>query len=115
MDKLDWIALDNQVEEFRQKCKGRNGQAWAYTVSHGQLLIRYYDDQTTSSVYLRCKDIASVSFRKHWNYSLPDVHFSDGEYGPEITISDGENLMINCGFAFWVQSDEFLDGDSAFF
>jgi hypothetical protein len=116
--KLNWIALKERPAVFEEKCEGRNGQVWAYTVSHGQLLVRFYDDESASkqAIYLRCKDVGSVSFRKHWHKARPEVQISEDDNGePVVAISDGENLTIECGFAFWIEHDGVLDSDSAFF
>ena len=87
-------------------------------MTHGQFLVRFYDDESTSKdgVYLRCKDVRSVSFQKHWHEARPEVRQSkDSDGEPVVIISDGEHLAIECGFAFWIEHDGILDSDSALF
>ena len=109
-----WLAnltrSDKELLGLIQRWKGSRVQPWEYSVSHGQLLVRFHRDGPSPipSFYLYCKDCHSVQFESHWVGA--DVHLStsSGKYGLQITVVDGDHLRVICGAVAGVESEEFI-------
>src|SRR5260221_3842881 len=109
-----WFAnltrSDRELLDLIQRWKGSRVQAWEYSVSHGQLLVRFHREGSNPipSLYLYCKNCHSVQFESHWVGA--DVRFSTspGKYGPQITVVDGNHLHVVCGYVGGVESEEYI-------
>jgi hypothetical protein len=99
---FDEIAL--LISEWQ----GCRAQAWEYTVSHGQFLIRLRreDDPNDLSLFLWCKNCHRVNFTSHWINSNLEVSTSQGEYGTVWLLKDTDNLSVSSGALFAFVSDD---------
>src|SRR5689334_4321527 len=100
----NWLPIKNESPEFLAQCRGLRGQAWAYSTSHGQMLVRFYRDRSLAGTYLYCKGCDLVQFQSSWLHADVRIEVSTGRYGPLYTITDGDRLRIVCGAAFWAES-----------
>lgn len=109
-----WLGRVTEDEkglaQLLERWRGSKGQPWEYSVSHGQLLVRFFREgsNSISSFYLYCKNCHSVQFQDHWVNADVRVSTSRGRHGPLVTIVDGNSLRVVCGAAFGVESEEFI-------
>ena len=111
-----WISglADVQKELHRWESADSVAQAWAYSVSHSQMLVRIYRQQGTgspspTSLYLYLKDCHRVSFHDLWRDIRVRVEEQRGKYGPEFIVTDGDRLFVHCGVRpFAAESPVFL-------
>jgi hypothetical protein len=88
--------------------KGSRAQAWEYTVSHGQFLVRLHrdDDPDDLSLFLWCKGCYRVNFTSHWVNSNLEISKSQGEYGTVWLLKDADNLSVSSSALFAFVSDD---------
>ena len=109
----EWKAGTSDVTRELEKWAGGSAQAWGYSVSHSQLLIRLFRDsgnkENRTSLYLYLKDCRQVSFRDSWHEVAIEIAEQPGELGFEYTLTDGERFYARCGVKpFAAESEEFL-------
>ena len=86
------------VLELLNTCGFSYGQAFAYLVSHSQILIRYHKgEHPCNSHYLFVKDCYEVKFKDNWKKEDLTIEEIEGEYGTEFIIKDGDSLYIRSG------------------
>ena len=103
-----WLTIQDDGAELFTRCRGLQAQPWSYSVSHGQLLIRFYAPSEIAGIYLYCKVCDNVQFVKYWKNANPKVETSQGRHGKIYTITDGDRLRIVCGVAFIAECAEFV-------
>jgi len=80
--------------------RGGMARAWAYSVSHSQLLIRVHREQTPvdiRSLFLYIKGCSRVSFLESWRNVSFTIKEVAGDSGTEYEISDADRCIIRCG------------------
>lgn len=90
------------------QCRGLRGQAWSYSTSHSQMLVRFYRSGSMAGIYLYCMSCDVVQFQSYWEDADVSVRISQGRFGPLYTITDGDRLRIECGAAFMAESSELI-------
>jgi hypothetical protein len=103
-----WLRIENESPGLLAQCRGLRGQAWAYSTSHSEMLVRFYRDGSLAGIYLFCKSCDLVQFQSSWLDADVRVEISQGQYGPVYTITDGDRLRIVCGAAFLAESPELI-------
>src|SRR5689334_16196714 len=103
-----WLRIENESPELLAQCRSLRGQAWSYSTSHSQMLVRFYRDGSLAGIYLYCKSCDLVHFESFWLDADVRVEISQGRYGPVYTITDGERLRIMCGAAFLAESPDLV-------
>ena len=102
--KLKLVSGKEAVLNLFKDWKGSSGQAFAYQISHSQLLIRYHRYESAGSGFLLfVKDCYEVKFKDSWKNENLTIDETEGEYGTEYIIKDADNLYIRSGvrpFAF---------------
>ena len=104
----NWLRIQDEPVDLVAQCRGLRGQAWAYSVSHSQLLIRFYQEGDRAGIYLYCKMCDLVHFQADWENADLSVHISEGQNGRVYAITDGDRLRIVCGAAFVAHSSNFI-------
>jgi hypothetical protein len=104
-----WLRIENETPELLALCRGLRGQAWAYSTSHSQMLVRFYRDGSLAGIYLYCKSCDSVHFESSWLDANLRIEISQGRNAPRYVITDGDRLRIVCGAAFLAESPELVD------
>jgi hypothetical protein len=102
-----WTENDDELNGLLHRWRGANAQAWEYSVSHGQLLIRLHREETNPipSAYILCKNCHSVHFESGWKGADMSFTVAPGSYGPLYTFTDGKRLTVVCGAAFGAETD----------
>jgi hypothetical protein len=111
-----WIEglADVQKELHRWEGADSVAQGWAYSVSHSQLLVRFYRQQgvgspSATSLWLYLKDCHRVSFHDIWRDVRVRIEERPGKFGPEFIVTDGDRLFVHCGVRpFAAESSEFV-------
>jgi len=103
-----WLRIESELPQLLAECRGLRGQAWAYSTSHGQMLVRFYRDGSLAGVYLYCMSCDFVQFQSSWLDADVRVEISKGRYGQVYTITDGDRLRIVCGAAFLAESPDLV-------
>ena len=103
-----WISIDDDSPRLLAQCRGLRGQAWSYSTSHSQMLVRFYRDGSLAGIYLYCKSCDMVQFQDSWLDANVRVEISKGQRGSVYTITDGDRLRIVCGAAFLAESPELV-------
>jgi hypothetical protein len=103
-----WLRIENESPDLLAQCRGLRGQAWSYSTSHSQLLVRFYRDGSLAGIYLYCKGCDLVHFVSSWLDADVRVEISQGQFGPVYTITDGERLRVICGAAFLAESSDLV-------
>jgi hypothetical protein len=109
-----WIKGKEDVLRELKHWEGAKAQAWAYSVSHGQFLVRLYREEghqkheSPSSLYMYLKVCDRVEFDSLWRDAHIHIDEKKGEHGPEFIVSDGNRLSITCGAVFATVSQEFV-------
>jgi hypothetical protein len=107
---FDWISDPDQVSALLQKWRGATAQGWAYSVSHGQLLIRvHWEEEPVKlfSLFLYFKNCSRVAFDDTWRNFELKITEVEGKFGPEIEATDASRLSVRCGggpFAYETES-----------
>ena len=101
-EEISWGRIElnsgsNAVFKLFEDWKDSTGQAFAYLVSHSQILIRFYKSSSRDSFFLFVKDCYEVKFKDNWKSTNLTIEEIEGEYGPEFIIKDGDNLYIRSG------------------
>ena len=104
----NWLSIEKEGAELFARCRGLQAQPWSYSVSHGQLLIRFYTPSKIAGIYLYCKICEIVQFVKYWEDASPKIDISQGRHGKIYTVTDGNRLRIVCGAAFIAECPEFV-------
>jgi hypothetical protein len=88
--------------------QGCRVEAWEYSVSHGQFLVRVHreDPNDIFSLFLLCKNCYRVNFISHWINSNLEISISQGELGTVWLLKDADNLSVTSGALFAVVSDD---------
>jgi len=112
-----WISGMGDVQKELHRWKGADGQAWGYSVSHSQLLIRIFREQenkrSRTSLYLYLKDCYRVSFNDSWRDVDIQIQEEPGKFGPEFIIADSDRLFVHCGVhPFSAESPNFVRFES---
>src|SRR3989338_1802803 len=98
-----WIEGSADVRRELERWRGATAQAWAYSVSHSQFLVRLYREEASRSdvrppsLFLYLKGCDRVSFSDTWRSASVRVEERKGEFGPRFFISDAERLSVDCG------------------
>jgi len=103
-----WLPVEGDACELLAQCRGLMGQAWAYSTSHSQMLVRFYTPGSLAGIYLYCTGCDLVHFQSSWLDANTRVEISQGRYGPVYTITDGERLRIVCARACLAESRDLL-------
>ena len=106
-----WKTNASEVNELLARWRGSRGQAWSYSSSLAQFLIRFYRDEPSpiQSAYLHCAGCRKVSFDTHWqDSSIQILSTPDGRF----RISDGERLHVECGIVQAAEIDDLITFDS---
>ena len=96
----NWISDPSMVEAKLNAWRGGSAQAWSYSVSHSQLLIRIYWENNPveiRSLFLYVKDCSYVAFSSSWQDVSFTIREITGDSGIEYEISDGDRCAIRCG------------------
>jgi hypothetical protein len=95
----NWIADASKVDAMLKAWRGGMAQAWAYSVSHSQLLIRVHREKNpveVRSLFIYIKGCMQISFQSSWR----DVAFVIKEIGAgsgsEYEVSDADRCIIRC-------------------
>lgn len=104
----NWSPIEKEASGMLLSCHGLIGQAWSYSTSHSQLLVRFYREGSDSGIYLYCKDCDSIQFEGSWRQAMPTVELSPSQFPGRVTIKDGERLSVICGAAFLAESSVFV-------
>lgn len=109
----NWISGTADVSLELDKWAGCVAQAWGYSVSHSQLLIRLYREEgsqrSRTSLYLYLKDCNKVSFMDGWRNVQITIEEQAGKFGTEYVLADGDRFYTHCGVTpFAAESEEFL-------
>jgi hypothetical protein len=103
-----WLPIKSKCPELLARCRGLRGQAWSYSTSHSQMLVRFYREGSLAGIYLYCKSCDSVQFLSSWLDANVRVEISQGRHGPVYTITDGDRMRIMCGAAFVAESSDLV-------
>jgi hypothetical protein len=108
-----WITGRADVLHELESWRGATAQAWAYSVSHSQFLVRLYREEDLKgsplvSLYLYLKVCDRVSFVGIWRDASIQIAERAGKYGREFVVSDGDRLRIECGAVFAAASTEMV-------
>jgi hypothetical protein len=98
-----WEAEGERIRELLEKWQGATAEAWGYTVSHGQFLLRLHR-HSPKSLFVWCKDCRSVQFASSWQDS--DVRLERNP-GGVLLATDGENLNVSCASVHAVESEDY--------
>ena len=109
----EWISDTASVSLELEKWRGGVAQAWGYSVSHSQLLIRVFREEgsqrSRTSLYLYLKDCYKVSFEDGWRDVQIKIEEQAGKFGTEYILTDGDRFYAHCGVTpFAAESEEFL-------
>jgi hypothetical protein len=96
----EWLRIESESPQLLAACRGLRGQAWLYSTSHSQMLVRFYREGSLAGIYVYCKGCELVQFQSSWLDADVRVEISKGRYGQVYTITDGDRLRIECGAAF---------------
>ncbi len=112
-----WIKGKGAVLGELESWRGATAQAWAYSVSHSQLLVRLYREEdlkgsTLVSFYICLKGCGRVSFVDIWRDCAIQIEEREGKYGREFVVSDGDRLRVECSSVFAAASTESVKFDS---
>ncbi|MES2694447.1 MAG: hypothetical protein V4773_13310 [Verrucomicrobiota bacterium] len=97
-----WIAgKENALREL-QEWSGATAQAWEYSVSHSQLLIRLHREGSggIGSLFVLLKCCERVSFENTWADANIAIEESSGKYGPAFTVTDADRLSVVASVVF---------------
>ena len=104
----NWIKIESETPELLARWRGVHGQAWEYSTSHGQLLVRFYRVGSLAGAYLLCKNCSEVHFQSSWLDAHVRVGISQGKFGPVYTITDGDRLRVVCTAAFLAETPDLI-------
>ena len=105
----NWISDSAQVSALIEKWRGATAQAWAYSVSHSQLLVRVHWDREPVeifSLFVYFKGCSRVAFRDTWREFNLQVSQTNGQFGSEFEVSDGDHLSVRCSSGPFVYETE---------
>ena len=114
-----WIQGRDDVLLTLERWRGATAQAWAYSVSHSQFLVRLYREEETksdlrpSSLFLYLKGCDRVSFSDIWRSAKVQIEEKKGQFGPRFIVSDGERFSVDCLAVFAAESVEYLSLEDA--
>lgn len=103
----NWVRIEDESPQLLDRCRGLRGQAWEYSTSHSEMLVRFYTSGASAGIFLFCKNCESVQFKSDWLEANVRVAVSRGEYGLVYTIKDGDRLQIVCGAAFLAETSDY--------
>src|SRR4051812_1447587 len=112
-----WIRGRDEVLRELKRWDGATAQAWAYSVSHSQLLVRLYREERSReasrppSLFLYLKGCERVSFSGLWRTAKITIEKKEGLYGAEFIVADGDRLSVVCIAVFAAESVEYLNLD----
>jgi hypothetical protein len=98
-----WVSQSEQLVMLFAKWRGSMAEPWAYSVSHGQFLLRLHRE-SPRSLFVWCKNCQRVSFASHWREAA--VQLSVGSSG-HVTLLDGQHLSVSCGAVFAAETEAF--------
>lgn len=104
----DWLEIGSESSELLAQCRGLQAQAWSYSASHSQLLVRFYQPSKIAGIYLYCKACDFVQFERSWEDVSLTIKASQEPHGKIYTITDGDRLRIVCGAAWMAVCSEFV-------
>ena len=105
-----WIKIESESPELLTRWRGVMGQAWEYSTSHGQLLVRFYRPGETAGLFLYCKNCSLVHFQSSWLNANVRIGLSKKKDGQVYTITDGDHLHIVCGYAALAEANDYSVG-----
>lgn len=78
-----------------EKWRGATAQAWEYSISHSQLLIRLHrPGEGVNSLFLHFKGCERVSFDREWKAVSIQITEKEGRYGTEFVAADADQLFV---------------------
>jgi hypothetical protein len=114
-----WIQGRADVLLALERWRGATAQAWAYSVSHSQFLVRLYREEQTKSdlrqpsLFLYLKGCDCVSFLGIWKDARVHIEEKKGQFGARFVVSDGERFCVDCIAVFAAESVEYLSLEEA--
>lgn len=88
----NWESDEEEIEALLKRWQGSMAEAWAYTVSHGQFLLRLHR-QSEESLFVWFKGCRSVQFAPSWQESNVKLESNPGGI---LLATDGGNLNVSC-------------------
>jgi hypothetical protein len=106
----DWTNDDEALVALLEKWRGGEVEAWEYSVSHGQLLIRIFhkDSGSIRSAYVLCTSCDEVYFQARWSNAHIAFSRDASRLGPKLLLHDSDRFWVSCDSASAVEADEFI-------
>jgi hypothetical protein len=98
-----WVSSEPEIHELLVRWHGSMAQAWAYSVSHGQFLLRLHRG-APRSLFVYCKACHQVRFESHWQDSA--ITLSAGP-AHQFTLADREYLNVSCLAVFVAETENY--------
>ena len=99
----NWESEEERVQVLLEEWRGSMAEAWAYTVSHGQFLLRLHR-QSEESLFVWFKNCRNVQFAPSWQASSVKLERNaDGA----LLATDGGNLNVSCASIQVAENDGF--------
>ena len=98
-----WETEEERVRAQIAKWQGSMAEPWAYTVSHGQFLLRLHR-QTPESLFIWCKNCRNVRFGSSWQKS--DIQL-EGTGSGAVSLTDDGNLNVSCASVHVTENDSY--------